>query len=345
MREAMFQEPDGDRARCGICPHGCLLSPDQAGVCRTRVNRGGKIHTVIDGLASSMNLDPIEKKPLYHFFPGSKILSFGSLGCNFSCLFCQNWSISQITKEDAEKLEKRPNGDPLTPQAAAEAAQSLVGRGNIGIAYTYNEPTIWYEFVYETSRLIKGMGLHNCMVSNGFINEEPLRMLLPFMDAFNIDIKSMSDEFYRKYCKGRVEPVLRTCEAASKEALVEVTNLIIPTLNDSREDFERLTDWIFDHMGADTPLHFSRYHPDYKADYPPTPQSTLETAHAIASKKLNYVYVGNVHSDKWNNTYCPGCGKVVVGRRGFEITSTSLAEGNLCGSCRAPVRLVGGAGA
>jgi pyruvate formate lyase activating enzyme len=337
----MFQTPEGDRVRCGICPHGCLIPPGRAGICRTRVSRGGKIITLIDAVASSMHLDPIEKKPLYHFFPGSKILSLGTLGCNFACLFCQNWSISQLSEEDMRKLESRPEKDPLTPEAAAEAARSLMSRGNIGIAYTYNEPTIWYEFVTETSRIIKEMGLYNCMVTNGFINEEPLLGLLPFMDAFNIDIKSMREDFYVKYCKGRLEPVLRTCEIASKKALVEITNLVIPTLNDTDEDFERLSGWILDHIGKDTPLHFSRYHPDYKADFPATPQAALEKAHSIASKKLNYVYVGNVHTDKWNNTYCPKCGKAVISRSGFNVTSSALSADGRCAHCCGEVRITG----
>ncbi len=343
MKETLYSkknEKDG-AVRCLICPHECLIKEGATGICRTRTTKDGVLYSTIADYCCSLNLDPIEKKPLYHFYPGSWILSLGTFGCNFSCLFCQNWSLSHVdddhlTSDGIARAAKR-----ITSQDALDYATSMISKGNIGIAYTYNEPSIWYEYVLETSKLLKEHGLVNVLVTNGYLKEEPLRNLLPFIDAVNVDIKSINPDFYKKYCKATLEPVLRYCEVAREQALVEITNLVIPTLNDSDEDFTRLADWIHQKLGSDVPLHFSRYHPDFKLDLPATPVSTLERAHEIASRKLKYVYVGNITSNAWNNTFCPGCNKAVVKREGMGVSELNLTDRNRCTFCGAEVHIRG----
>lgn len=343
MKEALYSQKDekSGAVRCLICPHECLIKEGAVGVCRTRTTRDGVLYSTIADYCCSLNLDPIEKKPLYHFYPGSSILSLGTFGCNLSCLFCQNWSLSHaddhhLTPEGISRAAKH-----ITPRDALEYAQKTSGKGNIGIAYTYNEPSIWYEYVLETSKLLKENGLVNVLVTNGYLREEPLRNLLPYIDAVNVDIKSINPDFYKKYCKATLEPVLRYCEVARERAHVEITNLIIPTLNDSEDDFTKLAEWIEQKLGSDVPLHFSRYHPDFKMDIPATPGSTLEKAYEIASKKLKYVFVGNVMSNAWNNTLCPGCRKAVIKREGMGVSELNLNESNRCAFCGAEVHIRG----
>jgi pyruvate formate lyase activating enzyme len=226
--------------------------------------------------------DPIEKKPLYHFYPGSFILSLGTKGCNLRCPWCQNWSIAQRLDCPTEAI--------TSAEIVARAKQLK----SLGIAYTYNEPFIWYEFVYDTARLAHQKGLKNVLVTNGYINHKPLEEIIGFIDAINIDVKSMEDSFYQKYCGGKLLPVLRCAEFSVKKCHLEITNLIIPTLNDSEEDFQKLTDWVAESLGVGVPLHFSRYFPVYKTKIPPTPIETLRRAQTIAQKKLKHVYLGNI---------------------------------------------------
>jgi len=283
MKEALFYKKTGDSVlQCHLCPQFCVLKDGETGFCGVRTNRSGVLYTENYGKVSSLALDPIEKKPLYQFHKGEMILSAGTVGCNLACLFCQNWSIAQDVKAPTESV---------TSKELINKAKEL---RSFGIAYTYNEPFIWYEFVLETARLAHEAGLKNVLVTNGFVNKEPLEKLLPYIDALNIDIKSIEDEFYKNTCSGRVGPVLETIKLASKRAHVELTNLIIPTLNDKDENFEKLTDWIYENIGEDLPLHFSRYFPCYKMTLPPTPKETLFKARDIAQKKLKYVYLGNV---------------------------------------------------
>jgi pyruvate formate lyase activating enzyme len=326
---------------CGLCPHCCTLPPGGEGRCRVRKNMDGILMTANHSMVSSFNLDPIEKKPLYHFHPGSKILSLGTLGCNFQCVFCQNWSISQESPLDPALSGKYMK---MSPAEAVGLALKSREKGNIGIAFTYNEPTIWYEFVLETASLAVKKGLLNVLVTNGFIREEPLLELLPFISAMNIDIKSINDEFYRRHCGGRLEPVLTAARLASRACLVEITNLIIPTLNDSVSEVEALADWIAENLGADTPLHLSRYHPEYRTHIPPTDLKTMKEAYEAASRRLHHVYVGNVWEDTWNDTFCHFCKNPVITRRGFEITGYDLAPGNRCRRCGRQVHIVGGPG-
>ncbi|OIO00524.1 AmmeMemoRadiSam system radical SAM enzyme [Candidatus Desantisbacteria bacterium CG_4_10_14_0_8_um_filter_48_22] len=326
MKEALYWEKQGEKTKCLLCPHNCIISEGKAGVCGVRRNTGGKLYSLNYGKVTSISMDPIEKKPLYHFHPGSTILSMGTAGCNFHCDFCQNWSISQDAKAPV---------DEITPEQAVRTAQK---HASFGICYTYNEPFIWFEFVLETARLAKKAGLKNVLVTNGSVSREPLAEVLPFIDAANIDLKAMDEDFYAKICKGKLGPVLDTIKAMHGKAHIELTNLVVPTLNDSPEKIAKLVDWVAE-VGADIPLHFSRYHPCYKMDIPPTPEDTLKTARKIAMKKLKYVYIGNVWDPGSDATYCPKCGKPVIERSGFSVTRFKVKEGK-CGYCGEKVDVI-----
>ncbi len=329
LKEAAYwEEGEGGRVHCMLCPNDCRIADGQTGLCRVRQNVQGVLRTLNYSRVSAVNWDPIEKKPLFHLQPGANILSLGTVGCNLACAFCQNWSISQATGGTRR----------MTPEEAAQLAAGQAG--NIGIAYTYNEPFIWYEFVAETARLVKDAGLRNVLVTNGYVSEKPLRDLLPYIDAMNVDIKSMAADFYRELCHGKSEPPRRTVEIAYEAGcLVEVTNLVIPNWNDSEEDIEALIDWVAS-VGTDVPLHFSRYHPNHKFTEPPTPAQTLLRAREMALEKLDYVYVGNVWGGDGENTLCPSCGKTVVERRGFSVLRTAVEDGK-CEFCGGEVKIVG----
>ena len=328
-KECMFYDPPADgRIHCRLCPHECRIADGKTGICRVRQHRDGVLYALTYSQVSSINLDPIEKKPLYHFHPGSWILSLGTLGCNLACDFCQNWEISQ--------------GDvpmrTLTPQQAVEMARRE--QRNIGIAYTYNEPLIWYEYVRDTAFLAREHDLKNVLVTNGYLNEQPLRELLPAIDAMNVDVKSFAEDFYRTLCKGRAEPVRRTVEIAhAAGCLVELTNLVIPGHNDSEEDLRALVDWVAQ-LDPTMPLHFSRYHPAYKLEAPATPLETLHTAYRIAKEKLQYVYLGNVAGAGGEDTQCPECAATVVSRSGFSARVTGIRHGK-CAHCGAQLNIAG----
>ena len=282
-KEALFYEKlNGREVKCLLCPQTCRIVEGKTGFCRVRKNIDGKLYSLIYGQISSIALDPIEKKPLYHYHPKEFILSIGTKGCNLACGFCQNFSISQGLNVPTQEI------------TCEEIITKAKNCQSFGIAYTYNEPLIWYEFVLDTAKLARREGLKNVLVTNGFINPEPLRKILPFIDAMNIDLKSIEDDFYRNTCKGFLAAVLETIKKAKQFCHVELTNLIIPTLNDSEGNFEKLVDWIYNNLGEDTPLHFSRYFPCHKFDIPPTPPVTLQKARDIAAAKLKYVYLGNV---------------------------------------------------
>jgi len=284
MKEALYYEKLGSkRVHCRLCPQECVISDGKRGSCGVRINKDGALYAETYGRMTSVALDPIEKKPLYRYHPGEYILSLGTKGCNLHCSFCQNWSISQ----DAPNV-------PVKDIQSRDVIKKALEAGSFGIAYTYNEPFIWFEFVLETAKLARESGLENVLVTNGYVNMEPLEEMLPFIDAMNIDVKSIDDSFYRNVCNGKVAPVLEVIRRSSRACHVELTNLIIPTLNDSEENISRLVDWVCDNAGPDTPLHFSRYFPCYKLDIPPTPLATLKMAETIAKKKLKYVYLGNI---------------------------------------------------
>jgi pyruvate formate lyase activating enzyme len=324
LHEARYwQALDSGKIECQLCPVRCKLSDNQTGICFGRQNVGSKLYATNYGHFVSMNLDPIEKKPLYHFYPGAQILSVGPNGCNLRCQNCQNWEMSQ---------ELQPTRFML-PEQMARAAQEV---DSIGIAYTYSEPLIWFEYIYDTAIISRSLGLRTVLVSNGYINESPFRELVPLIDAMNIDIKSMNPQFYRNVCKGSLEDVLRTVEiAVSSGMLVEITNLVITGLNDSDDDIGKLVDWL---SGIDRriPLHFSRYFPQHKMDFPPTPSARLQQAFEIASAKLDYVYVGNVDLPGTNDTQCPRCHRTLVTRQGYRTRVTGIESG-ACAHCHSKV--------
>jgi pyruvate formate lyase activating enzyme len=334
MFEASYYEvikpEDGgvaNKVRCRICPHNCLIVPDKTGICRQRKNVNGKLYLLNYGKVTSVNLDPIEKKPLYHFYPASRIISFGTNGCNLSCLFCQNWSISQ---EDA-------GTEDMSPEEAVKIAQR---QKSDGIAYTYNEPLMWYEFVRDCAKLAREAGLKNVLVTNGFINPEPFAELLPYIDALNIDIKSIRPEFYKKLCKASLEQVLETAKMARKRAHVEITNLVIPQENDTEEDFRKISEWIAENLGKNTPLHFSAYYPTYKLNNPPTPPSTLMKAYEIGREYLDYVYLGNVNVEKGRDTFCHKCQARLIQRIGYDVKILKLTRDGKCGNCGADNNII-----
>lgn len=312
------------QVRCLLCPHHCLLEENRAGICRVRQNRGGILYAQTYGKIAALAFDPVEKKPLYHFYPGRSILSIGSVGCNLRCIFCQNWHISQVDFQ----------GFPLQDVSGKQLVEMAMNHGSVGIAYTYNEPLISWEFVYDTAFLARGKNLKNVLVTNGYIEREPLRELLPLIDAMNIDLKSMDEVFYQRYCGGKLSPVLATIEMAFNAGVhVEITNLLVPCLNDRLELVEQLVDWI-SRLSSSIPLHFSRYFPAYRLDYPPTSLSVLEEAFTVAKRKLHFVYLGNVQDAEKNSTFCPSCGKPVVRRSGYVVDVVGL-EGKRCKFCQA----------
>ncbi|MCX6091010.1 MAG: AmmeMemoRadiSam system radical SAM enzyme [Candidatus Atribacteria bacterium] len=323
MKKALFWEKeDEQKVRCQLCPHHCLLTDNDTGLCRVRQNREGVLYALTYGKVVSIHLDPVEKKPLYHFFPGRNILSIGSVGCNLRCQFCQNWEISQKGMDDFV-LE---SWDP------EKLLQRVVAEHSIGLAYTYNEPFIWWEFVRDTARLIHQKNLSNVLVTNGYVEEEPLRGILPYIDAMNIDLKSMDDHFYRVTCGGSLSPVLRTIELSVQAGVhVEVTNLLIPGLNDQTELIEQLVSFIAS-LSPDIPLHFSRFFPAFRLNVSPTPGTTLERAYQIGRKKLRFVYLGNVEFGESQCTRCPFCGEKVVSRQGYSIDTGGLLH-NRCRNC------------
>lgn len=320
MKEASYYEKLADsRVHCLLCPHGCKPSPGQCGICLTRVNRDGMLVSENYERPVSIAMDPIEKKPLYHFHPGSSILSTGPNGCNLKCLNCQNCEISQ----------KLLRTDTMTSDELVTLAKR---NRSIGIAYTYTEPFIWFEFLRETAEKIQNAGLKNVLVTNGYVNEKPLRELLPFIHAMNIDIKSMEPDFYKKICKGTLEPVLRTCEISRRQCHIEITNLLITGLNDSDEMIHKIVDYVAEKLGDDTPLHFSRYFPRYKMDTPATPAERIQKAWEIGCKRLKYVYAGNINLEQGSNTVCYSCGNVLVEREGYDTVIRNL-KGNSCVKC------------
>lgn len=299
MKQAkFFTRLANDVVRCELCPHFCQIQPNSTGICRARKNFYGVLYATNYAQTVTIGIDPIEKKPLYHFHPGESVISLGSNSCNFSCNFCQNYTISQYSVKTTE----------ISIDKLLELTRKHKCRN---VAFTYTEPITWFEYVYDASKLLKSHNINTIMVTNGFINEEPLNELLPYIDAMNIDLKSFNHEFYRKFCGGELEPVLKTIQLASKGCHLEITNLLITQENDSVEDINRICDFIAK-IDPDIPIHFSKYFPHYKMNNPPTEDSTLYEAAEAAKNKLNYVYLGNIITDR--NTYCPKCGHLLVDR-------------------------------
>lgn len=326
-REAMFySRKENGIIICELCPHRCHIGEEKLGICRTRSADSGKLNALNYGEVSALSIDPIEKKPLYHYKPGSSILSAGSYGCNFRCGFCQNYHISM----------SNPETRFMAPEEIINIAVATKSKGNIGIAFTYNEPSTWYEYVYDIALEAKKYDLDIILVTNGFIRLEPIKELLPYIDAMNIDLKAFNNEFYQRVCGGNLEDVKRVIEEANSKCHVEITTLLINGYNDSFDEVEELSRWISS-INRDMPLHLTRYFPSYKFDVPATPVSTILNSVEVSRKYLNYVYPGNL-SGVDINTYCPTCGYSVVERNGYN-TRTFIHESK-CPVCKTELNIV-----
>ena len=327
LKEAYYYKKLKNKTvQCQLCPHRCIIPEGRRGFCGVRQNREGILYSLVYAKPCARHIDPIEKKPLFHFLPSSFAYSIATAGCNFRCLFCQNWQISQAKPEELDYLY-------LTP---AQLVKKVKESGCLTIAYTYTEPVIFYEYMLDTAKLAKEAGIRNIMHSNGYINEEPLRELVKYLDAANIDLKGFSQEYYKNLTAGDLEPVLRTLKILKEEGVwLEITNLVLPGLNDSEETLVKMCLWIKENLGPDVPLHFSRFWPTYKMlSLFPTPLETLEKARKIALDcGLHYVYIGNIPGHASENTYCPKCGRIVIRRKGYSILEVNLNEERRCKFC------------
>ncbi|MEM3264821.1 MAG: AmmeMemoRadiSam system radical SAM enzyme [Thermoplasmata archaeon] len=333
LHEAMYWHRESDGVRCDLCPHRCYLKIENMGICGVRKNVDNKLYSEVYGFVSAISNDPIEKKPLFHFHPGSWIFSVSTIGCNLRCMYCQNYELSR-------GLIPRSQLEYYTPEELVSIAKNY---GSKGIAWTYNEPSIWFEYTLDTSKISKKDGMYNVYVTNGYINEDPLREIAPYMDAMNIDVKGFTDEFYKKYLGGTLEPVLNTVILAkSLQIHIELTYLVVPTLNDKKEDIEKYLDWVIETLGLDIPLHFSRFHPDYKLNYlPATPIETMQEIYKLAKERmLRYVYLGNYPSMDFESTYCYNCGAKLIERFGFDIKILNLSENGTCKRCGAKISII-----
>ncbi len=326
-KEGMFyQKSYGNRVACLICPNHCELSMGDRSVCRSKVNLGGRLYSIAYGNPCSAVVDPVEKKPLFHFRPRSKAFSIAEAGCNMRCLNCQNWEISQSRPEDVRFSE-------LFPPEAVKAARAT---GSASIAYTFSEPISFYEYMFDTARLARQEGIKNLMITNGYINSEPLNKLCTVLDGANVNLKSLSDDIYRRLNGGRLDPVLSTLRTLHEKGVhLEITNLLVPGYTDHEDMAKRMCSWILKNVGPDHPLHFLRFFPQYKLDrLPPTPISTLNRFRDIALKEgIRYVYAGNVPGHEANNTFCHSCGRLLIERKGY-FTGIYNLEGNRCRFCR-----------
>ena len=315
--------------QCDLCPRQCVIPDGRRGFCKVRENRDGKCYSLVYGNPSVLNLDPVEKIPLAHVLPGTKSFSMATAGCNFDCLFCQNWEIAQAYPEEVYSYEAPPE---LVVQKAREmGAQSM--------AYGYVEPTIFFEYMYEVATIAQKAGLLNVIHTNGFINEGPLKKLCPVLGAAQVDLKSFSEDFYHELCQGRLAPVLQSLKILRQENIhLEITNLLIPTKNDNLRDIREMCLWLVKELGPDTPLHFNRFYPLHKLNrLASTPIVTLEeTRQTALSAGLQHVYIGNVPGHMAWNTYCPRCGKVIIKRSGYMVTLFQLQEDH-CGYCGKPI--------
>jgi len=321
-----YQKLENGIIECQLCPRKCKVSDLERGYCGVRENIGGDYYTLVYGKVCSANIDPIEKKPFFHFLPGTSAFSIATAGCNLNCKFCQNWNISQFRPEDVKHYDLSPS----------ECVQTALDNGCHTIAYTYSEPTIFYEYMYDCASLGKEHGVRSAVVSAGFIEKQPLLDLIPQVAAIKIDLKAFTDSYYKDICNGELAPVLDTLVRIKESGVwLEIVYLMLPGLNDSEDEISKLCDWLLANLGPDAPIHFTRFHPSYlMQNLPSTPLDSLEQAYKIAKDKgLHYAYIGNVYGHDAENTYCPGCGKILIGRRGFEITANNIKDG-ICVYCK-----------
>lgn len=316
-RAKWWKSLENSTVKCHLCPHNCTISEGEQGICQVRENQDGVLYSLTYNHPVTINVDPIEKKPLYHFLPGTKSLSIGTAGCNFSCDFCQNWRL--VNSEPERYKEVKPE----------KVIQICKDKNCESIAFTYNEPTIYAEYALKISKLAKEENIKTLMVTNGFISEKAIDDLYPYIDAANIDLKAFTEEFYTEHCNGRMEPVLTAIEYIyDLDTFLEITNLVIPGLNDDKNEFKELLQWIIDKIGSGTPLHLSAFRPAYQLkNIPSTSKSTLDSFYEL-SKELGMenVYEGNVMSDEHNDTYCPACEELLIGRSQFTVTEKNLDQ-------------------
>jgi len=328
--EVMFYKKLPEKKiECGICPRSCKIAPLERGYCGNKENRDGTYYTLVYGAVCAAHVDPIEKKPLFHYMPGSPAFSIATAGCNFECRFCQNWQIAQYRPEQV-------SSEYMPPEKVVEMARLS---GSRTIAYTYSEPVVFYTFMYDTARLARRQGIGSVMISNGYINPGPMEKLCQVLTGVKIDLKAFTQEFYKNTCSGELKPVLDTLKLLKRLGMwTEIVVLIVPTLNDSEDDIRRMSRWILENLGPDVPVHFTRFHPSYKIkNLPPTPLSTLETAHSAAMDTgLHYVYLGNVWGHPAENTYCPKCRKMVIRRMGYKVAEMHIRDGK-CAFCGAGI--------
>ncbi len=321
---------DDGRIQCDVCPRFCKLQEGQRGLCFVRACENGQIVLTTYGRSSGFCVDPIEKKPLNHYLPGTPILSFGTAGCNLSCKFCQNWDISKSREIDTL-------ADGASPEVIARAAKQL---GCRSVAFTYNDPVIFHEYAIDVAQACHEIGVKAVAVTAGYQCEAPRAEFYRYMDAANVDLKAFTEQFYKQVTIGHLQPVLDTLEYLKKETNVwfEITTLLIPGENDSEKEIEELTQWVMEHLGPDVPLHFTAFHPDFKMlDKPPTPSSTLTQARRIAVKNgLRYAYTGNVHDEEGGSTYCHHCGRKLIGRDWYVMTDWHLTDDGRCLHCGTP---------
>ncbi len=329
-REAMhYQKRDEKMVRCDICPRHCEVADKERGYCGCRENKDGTYYTLVYGRPCSVHIDPVEKKPLFHFFPSTKAFSLATAGCNMLCKFCQNWQISQVRPEQVDNLNLPP--EKLVPLAKMKGAKS--------IAFTYTEPVVFFEYVYETARLTKGSDIKTISISNGYITEQALEDWCRYLDAMKVDLKAFTDSFYKNYCAGTLQPVLDCLKLlVERKVWTEIVYLVIPTLNDQIDDIRKMAKWIVKELGVDVPVHFTRFHPMYQLqNLPSTPVSTLERARkACMEEGIRYVYVGNVPGHDAENTYCHNCKKKLIARYGYYITENNITDGK-CKFCETKI--------
>ncbi len=336
MKACLYEALEDQVVRCDLCHHRCLIKPGHKGICQVRFNDEGRLVSMVYGRLIARHVDPIEKKPLFHFSPGSRAYSIATVGCNFRCRFCQNADIAQMPR-DRDGLIL---GTAFTPRDIVDDA---IAKGCSSIAYTYTEPTVFFEFAMDTANLAKTEGLKNVFVTNGYMTAEALNMAAPCLDGANVDLKAFSDDFYKKYCGASLDPVKATLKRLkAMGVLLEVTTLIIPGLNDNPRELSELARFIAGDLGPETPWHISRFHPTYRlTDRSSTPVNTLSLAHDIGKKAgLQYVYIGNVFTEKGENTWCANCSALLIERWGYTVRLNHIVEGR-CPICEAPVYGVG----
>jgi pyruvate formate lyase activating enzyme len=332
MEALLYEKLEDQEVRCGLCSHRCVVPDGKRGICNVRENKGGILHTLVYGRLIAQHIDPIEKKPLYHFLPGSLSYSIATVGCNFRCRFCQNADIAQLPTDHGGVIM----GDTVAAEQVVAAAAKA---GCRSIAYTYTEPTVFFEFALDTAKRAHAEGLRNVFVTNGYMTLEALEAIGPVLDAANVDLKAFSRSYYKDLCGAKLEPVQETLRnMASMGVFVEVTTLIVPGLNDAPDELNALALFLVNDLGPDTPWHISRFHPTYRlTDRPPTPVKTLRAAREIGLRAgLRYVYTGNVPGDTGENTFCPACGAALIERWGFQVAALRLKDGR-CAECGAEI--------